>query len=59
MPTFVSIYTDNEIAGIIDYLHNAFVAADPKLHFGLKSVKPEEIKHLGLKDPVRLQKRIY
>ncbi|MEO6001083.1 MAG: c-type cytochrome [Chitinophagaceae bacterium] len=46
MPNFENIYTDNEIAGIIDYLHNAFVAADPKLHYGLKSVKPEEIKTL-------------
>ncbi len=46
MPNFESIYTDNEIAGIIDYLHNAFVAADSKLHFGRKSVKSEEIKNL-------------
>jgi hypothetical protein len=46
MPNFGEKYTDEEIAGIMDYLHNAFVAADPKLPFGLKRVKPEEIKNL-------------
>ncbi|MEO9003841.1 MAG: cytochrome c, partial [Ginsengibacter sp.] len=46
MPNFGEIYTDEEIAGIMDYLHNSFVAADPKLSYGLKSVKPEEIKNL-------------
>ena len=46
MPNFGEIYTDDEIAGIVDYLHNAFVAADPQLSYGLKRVKPEEIKNL-------------
>jgi mono/diheme cytochrome c family protein len=46
MPSFKDIYTDEEIAGIIDYLHNAFVAASPKLSFGLKKVKPDQIKNL-------------
>ena len=49
MPTLGEKYTDDEIAGIMDYLHNAFVAADPKLSFGLKRVKPEEIKNLRSK----------
>ena len=49
MPNFGEKYTDEEIAGIMDYLHNAFVAADPKLSFGLKRVKPEEIKNLRSK----------
>lgn len=46
MPAFGSNFSDEDIAGIIDYLHNAFVAADPKLSYGRKSVKPEEIKIL-------------
>jgi hypothetical protein len=46
MPTFRNNFSDEEIAGIIDYLHNSFVSASPKLHFGLRSVKPEEIKIL-------------
>jgi len=44
MPNFGNTFSDEEIAGIIDYLHNSFVAADPKLPYGLKSVDPEEIK---------------
>lgn len=43
MQSFGDVYTDEEIAGIIDYLHNSFVAASPKLSYGLKSVKPDEI----------------
>lgn len=46
MQSFASTFTDEEIAGIIDYLHNSFVAASPKLSYGLKAVKPEEIKAL-------------
>ena len=46
MPNFGEKYTDDEIAGIMDYLHNAFVTADPKLSYGLKRVNPEEIKNL-------------
>ena len=46
MPNFGNNYTDEEIAGIIDYLRNAFVSADPKLSYGRKSVKAEEIKSL-------------
>ena len=46
MQNFGNAYTDEEIAGIIDYLHNSFVAASRKLSYGLKSVKPEEIKVL-------------
>jgi mono/diheme cytochrome c family protein len=46
MPNFADNFTDEEIAGIIDYLHNAFVAADPKLSYGRKKVRPEEIKQL-------------
>ena len=46
MPNFGNDFTDEEIAGIIDYLHNSFVAASPKLSFGLKRVKPEEIKEV-------------
>jgi hypothetical protein len=39
-------FTDEEIAGIIDYLHNSFVTASPKLSYGLKSISAEEIKNL-------------
>lgn len=46
MPKFRESFTDEEIAGIIDYLHNSFVAADPKLSYGRKSVSAEEIKNL-------------
>jgi hypothetical protein len=46
MPTFKNNFSDEEIAGIIDYLHNSFVSASPKLSYGLRSVKPEEIKIL-------------
>ncbi|WP_026260405.1 DUF7133 domain-containing protein [Segetibacter koreensis] len=46
MPNFGNNFTDEEIAGIIDYLHNSFVAASPKLSFGRKPVKAEEIKNL-------------
>lgn len=46
MPNFRNDFTDEEIAGIIDYLHNSFVAASPKLSYGLESVNAEEIKKL-------------
>ena len=51
MARFRNNYTDEEIAGIIDYLHNAFVSASPKLSYGLKSVNAEEIKNLRNKKP--------
>ncbi len=46
MPKFRDIFSDEEIAGIMDYLHTSFVAADPKLSYGLPRVKPEEIRVL-------------
>ena len=46
MPNFGETYTDDEVAGVIDYLHNAFVALGPKPSSGFKSVKPAEIKAL-------------
>ncbi len=46
MPKFRDIFSDEEIAGIIDYLHTSFVAADPTLSYGLPRVRPEEIKAL-------------
>lgn len=49
MPNFGNDFTDEEIAGIIDYLHNSFVVASPKLSYGLKSVNAEEIKKLRKK----------
>lgn len=52
MPQFRDVYSDDEIAGIMDYLHNSFVKADPKLSYGLPPVKPDEIKVLRDKKPV-------
>lgn len=49
MPNFGNDFSDEEIAGIIDYLHNSFVAASPALSYGLKRVKPEEIKNIRSK----------
>ncbi|MEO8416489.1 MAG: c-type cytochrome [Ginsengibacter sp.] len=46
MPNFGDKYSDEEIAGIIDYLHNSFVAASPDLSYGLKKVEPEEIQEI-------------
>ncbi len=46
MPSFGNNFTDEEIAGIMDYLHNSFVAASPKLSYGLKPVDPGEIKDI-------------
>ena len=46
MASYRNNFTDEEIAGIIDYLHNSFVSASPKLSYGLKSVSAEEIKNL-------------
>ena len=46
MPNFGEAYTDDEIAGVIDYLHNSFVALGPERSSGFKSVKPAEIKAL-------------
>ncbi len=46
MPRFRDIYSDAEIAGIMDYLHNSFAPADPKLSYGRPPVKPEEIRAL-------------
>lgn len=54
MPKFRDIYTDEEIAGIMDYLHNSFAPADPKLSYGRPPVKPAEIKALRSKGPVSL-----
>lgn len=51
MPKFRDIFSDEEIAGIMDYLHNSFVSADPKLSYGRPPVKPEEIKALRDKKP--------
>jgi hypothetical protein len=51
MPKFRDIYTDAEIAGIMDYLHNSFAPADPKLSYGRPPVKPEEIRALRDKKP--------
>jgi mono/diheme cytochrome c family protein len=51
MPKFRDIYSDAEIAGIMDYLHNSFAPADPKLSYGRPPVKPEEIKALRDKEP--------
>lgn len=53
MPKFRDIFSDEEIAGIMDYLHNSFVAADPKLRYGLPRVKPEEVKVLRQRKPVK------
>ena len=52
MPQFRDVFSDEEIAGIMDYLHNSFITADPKLSYGLPRVKPEEIKVLRDKKPV-------
>ncbi len=46
MPNFGNNYTDKQIGDIIDYLHNSFVPADPKLHYGSKSISAEKIKNL-------------
>ena len=51
MASYRNNFTDEEIAGIIDYLHNSFVSASPKLSYGLKSVSAEEIKNLRNKKP--------
>ena len=51
MPKFRDIYSDVEIAGIMDYLHNSFAPADPKLSYGRPPVSPEEIKALRNKKP--------
>ncbi len=51
MPKFRDIFSDEEIAGIMDYLHNSFISADPKLSYGRPPVKPEEIKALREKEP--------
>ncbi len=51
MPRFRDIFSDEEIEGIMDYLHNSFAPADPKLSYGRLPVKPEEIKVLRNKKP--------
>ncbi|MBX2921488.1 MAG: c-type cytochrome [Chitinophagaceae bacterium] len=51
MPKFRDIFSDEEIAGIMDYLHNSFAPADPKLSYGRPPVSPEEIKALRNKKP--------
>lgn len=54
MPKFRDIYSDEEIAGIMDYLHNSFAPADPSLSYGRPRVKPEEIKALRDKGSITL-----
>jgi len=51
MPKFGDTFSDEEIAGIMDYLHNSFVTPDPKLSYGRPRTKPEEIKVLRNKNP--------
>ena len=51
MPKFRDIYSDVEIAGIMDYLHNSFAPADPKLSYGRPPVSPDEIRALRNKKP--------
>lgn len=51
MPKFRDTFSDEEIAGIMDYLHNSFAPADPKLSYGRPRVRPEEIKALRNKKP--------
>jgi mono/diheme cytochrome c family protein len=46
MPSFRDEYSDEELAGIIDYLHNSFIHADPNLSYGRKHVSPEVIKEI-------------
>ncbi len=57
MPNFGNNFTNEEIAGIIDYLHNSFVAASPRLSFGRKPVKAEEIKNLRNKKSRTLKEK--
>ena len=46
MPDFRNQYTDDEIEGIIIYLHNSFVAPDPTLSTRPKRITVEEINKL-------------